>query len=159
MQAKLVEVFTRATARVFEAYFGEKPEHGSPTPLPKDASLEFDFSGLVGVAGEVRGLVVLSFQREEISRLLLAISNAPPASLDKSIRDFLGEFANVITGNTKKELGETISAFSLPRILEGRPHQPRWPAQEAEILQIPFAAKSARFALTLALKSADGVSP
>jgi len=155
MQVRLIEVFTRATAGVFETYFGEKPHGGPAISLPTNAALDFDFSGLVGVAGEVRGLVALSFQREEISRLLLATAVVKPESLEDAIRDFLGEFVNVVTGNTKKDLGETISAFSLPRILEGRPHQPRWPGLETELVQIPFTSTSGLFALTLALKSSQ----
>lgn len=153
MQTKLVDVFTRATAGVFETYSGEKPIAGEAATLPENAVLDFDFTGVVGVAGEVRGLVAISFQRGEISRFLLARTAALPESMNGAIRDFLGEFVNVVTGNTKKDLGETISAFSLPRILEGRPHQPRWPGKEMEIVQIPFTTRTGLFALTLALKS------
>ncbi len=155
MHNPTLEIFTQTVVGVFEDYFAEKPLPGKTTRLEPGAVLDFEMSGMVNTWGVQKGVVVLSFDRNVVHALVEKITTSTGINMKEVSRDFMGEFVNVITGSAKRHLEEKVLGFSLPHVMEGKPHKPRWPANQAVIEQVPFSFSGGTFALTLALGDND----
>lgn len=82
-------------------------------------------SGIVGFGGNYSGALVFQCSRE-LARSLTEQMLGPEAAADEaSLKDAIGEIANVVAGGMKQKLCATENLFdlSIPTIVEGNPHQ------------------------------------
>ncbi len=87
--------------------------------LKGDRVCSADVSGIIGFSGEAAGCVVISFASEVACK---AASKFACTEIDAKHPDFadaIGELANMVAGNAKKEFTDLNIQISLPSVVIG----------------------------------------
>lgn len=153
MNVKYIHPFIEATANCFHELFGFKPEVGNPYLIKKDDPHDWEISGVIGIAGQARGVVVLSFEAVLARKLASQLTGKTKASIDEDVIDTVGEIVNIIAGNAKKGLEEFKLMISLPSIVQGQKHQVGWPTNSIPIIGVPFSTPEGDFNLAVGLEN------
>ena len=133
--------------------FQLQPKALTPYMAKKDEILDWDISGIIGIAGEARGMVVLSFPAGLALDLTAQLTGEVRTSIDEDVTDTVGELVNIIAGNAKKGLEEFRLMISLPSIVQGKSHQVTWPSGSVPIITIPFSTTRGQFSLSVGLEN------
>jgi len=112
--------FVNSTMNVFSTMVKVKPEISRPH-LKEDAGTTYDVSGVIGFSGEVVGSVVISFELGSAQKLVSALVGADVAVDSPDFVDAVGEIANMIAGNAKKDLG-VMANIAIPTVIIGKAH-------------------------------------
>lgn len=118
MDVRLINPFVLAVKRVFETMVHVKVTVGKPY-LKSDHSPAADVSGIIGFSGDAAGCVVISFSQSVACK---AASNFAGIEIDQDHPDFadaIGELANMVAGNAKKEFTDLNIKISLPSVVIG----------------------------------------
>lgn len=119
MDVKFINPFIQSVVRVFETMVHVKMKVGKPY-LKTDSPPTADVSGIIGFSGDAAGAVVISFNNEVACR---AASNFAGVAIDTAHPDFadaIGELANMVAGNAKKEFTDLNIKISLPSVVIGK---------------------------------------
>jgi len=145
--------FIEAVEGAFQQLFQCEPEALTPYLVRKEEVLDWDISGIIGIAGEAKGLVVLSFPADLAKTLTTELTGAVKTALDDDVTDAVGELVNIIAGNAKRGLEEFQLLLSLPSIVRGPSHQVTWPSGPVPIITVPFSTPQGHFSLSVALEN------
>jgi chemotaxis protein CheX len=117
---KLILPFVNAVRAVFSTMVGVQTTVSRPT-FKAEPAPSYDVSGIIGFSGQITGSVVVSFQQSAALKLASAFAGVPiePGSAD--FADAIGELANMIAGNAKKDLGASAN-ISIPSVVIGPNH-------------------------------------
>ena len=149
MDIKHIDPFITATVGVFRDLFGEEPGYLNPYLLERGGTHDWEVSGIIGIAGDSRGVVVVSFAKSLAKALTAKLTGVAEAS-DEDMVDAVGEIVNIIAGNAKKGLEQYRLNISLPAIVSGTNHAISWPS-DTPIVGIPFKLKEGKFHLSVGL--------
>ncbi len=138
MAAKYIDPFIESTVNVLKELFGLDAEVQKPYLVKAEDSHNWDVSAIIGIAGEAKGAVVLSFT-ESLAKALTTrlVGQDTPVTRDM-ITDAIGEMVNIVAGNAKKGLEQYRLIISLPSIVKGKNHVIAWPARGIPIIGVPF---------------------
>jgi chemotaxis protein CheX len=117
MDVRFINPFIQSVKRVFETMVHVKMTVGKPY-LKNDAKAA-DVSGIIGFSGDAAGAVVISFANEVACK---AASSFAGIAIDENHADFadaIGELANMVAGNAKKEFTDLNIKISLPSVVIG----------------------------------------
>jgi chemotaxis protein CheX len=153
MDIKYIDPFIKATTNVFDEFFNITPDVQNPYLLDKDQDHEWDVSAIIGIAGEAKGAVVLSFSAELASTLTSRLTEKTIEEIDDDVVDTIGEVVNIVAGNAKKGLEEYRLMISLPSIVSGKNHKIAWPGKNAPVIAIPFKTELGDFNLSVILEN------
>ncbi|MBN1525070.1 MAG: chemotaxis protein CheX [Spirochaetales bacterium] len=153
MDIKYINPFINATINVFEDFFKITPVVQKPYIVKNNEDHEWDVSAIIGIAGEARGAVVISFTETLAALLTSKLVNRPVSSINDDVIDTIGEVVNIIAGNAKKGLEEYRLMISLPSIIKGKNHQLAWPVRNLPIVGIPFKTSEGPFNLSVGLEN------
>ncbi len=151
MELAHVEPFIDATVGVFRDLFGEEPEYLNPYLLDRGDAQRWDISGIIGIAGDSKGVVVVSMTDALASALTSRLVGHVVEPQDPDVVDAVGEAVNIIAGNAKKGLEQYRLSISLPSIVRGSDHAIQWQS-DIPIVGIPFKIPSGRFHLAVGLE-------
>ena len=116
-----------------------------------DEKHDWDVSAVIGIAGQTKGAVVISFTKKLATLLTSILVNKEITKVEADVVDTIGEVVNIITGNAKKGLEEYRLMISLPAIIKGNNHSVAWSSKTIPIIGIPFSTKHGPFTLSVAL--------
>jgi len=119
MDVKMINPFVHSVKRVFETMVHVKMTVGKPY-VKKDNHLPADVSGIIGFSGDAAGAVVVSFSNAVACK---AASSFAGIDIDENHADFadaIGELANMVAGNAKKEFTDLNIRISLPSVVIGQ---------------------------------------
>ena len=153
MEIKYINPFIEATKGVFYNFFKKTPRVKTPYLIRKEEPHKWDISAIIGIAGEARGMVVLSFTKFLATYLTSILVYREVKEIDDDVVDTLGEMVNIIAGNAKKGLEEYMLVISLPSIVSGTNHEIRWPGRTVSIIGIPFHTSYGEFTLSVGLEN------
>jgi chemotaxis protein CheX len=153
MNIKYITPFIEAVGGAFDQMFQIQPRALTPYLAKKEEILDWDISGIIGIAGEARGLVVLSFPAGLAQDLASQLTGTTKTALDEDVTDTVGELVNIIAGNAKKGMEEFRLLISLPSIVQGHHHQVTWPSGSVPIISIPFSTPRGQFSLSVGLEN------
>jgi chemotaxis protein CheX len=135
-----IKPFVDVCINVFKQFIGEDIAAKNPYFSEKDAITGGDVSAVIGLTGEARGAVIVTMKAPlafKLTDMLLGSENHK--EMDDDVLDAVGEIVNIIAGNVKRELEETMHMIiSLPTIIQGSNHVIKWPGNQPRILCIPF---------------------
>jgi len=120
LDSTLIMPFVNSTTNVFTTMMNIKPVIGKPH-LKDDAKTSHDVSGIIGFSGEIVGSVVVSFQMETAVKLVNALVGMEVDPKSPDFIDAVGELANMIAGNAKKDLG-LMASIAVPTVIIGKDH-------------------------------------
>jgi len=152
MERKYLDPFIDATVRVFEEFFNLTPTLKTPYLLDKQEAYHWDLSAVIGIGGDNRGVVVISFTEELAETLTTQLADMHGKPCMDDILDTIGEVVNIIAGNAKKGLEEYRLVISLPSIIRGNDHEISWPGKHTAIVGIPFQLPHGDFLLAVGLE-------
>lgn len=153
METRYIQPFIQTTRQVFEELFGSRPEPRNPYLIRREELAAWDISGVIGIAGEARGVIVLSFTESLARHLTERLTGRLPERLDDDVIDAVGETVNIIAGNAKQGLEQYKLMISLPSIILGGGHSIGWPHSPIPIVGIPFHVPEGAFHLSVGLEN------
>lgn len=153
MEIKYIKPFVEATEAVFIDFYNIKPELQKPYLVNKKEKSNWDISGVIGIAGEAKGVVVVSFSEDIAIKLTSILIGKQINSLNDDVIDSIGEVVNIIAGNAKKGFEEQRLMISLPSVIKGANHEIVWPSSSMPIIGIPFIIQEGSFHLSIGLEN------
>jgi chemotaxis protein CheX len=156
MDVRYVNPFITATVNALQTMAKLEPSRGSPFVKGSFQALA-DVSGIIGMAGEVKGAVVLSFPFSLAKKIYEAMTGESVPAGDPGISDAVGEMANMVVGGAKASLIEMGMDFriSVPSVVVGREHAISHKS-DAPCLIIPFQLGTDTFWVQVSMKMATG---
>ncbi len=146
-----VNPFVTSTMETFAKMVGVEAKPGK-LMLKKDAKLEYDISGIIGLSGNAKGMVAMSFPKHTAVAVCNKFMSADYNDLHRDILDAVGELVNIVAGYAKRDLTEFAINISLPSVIVGPNHQ-IIDAKDAVSFVVPFTCPLGPFHLAVSLKS------
>lgn len=150
MKAKYINPFLQATAGLFNDFLKISVQAGKPY-VNSDSQKLLEVSGIIGLAGETEGAVVISFARDTAINIMSEFAKKKFVALTNEVLDSVGEIVNIIAGNAKKDLEFWRINISLPGVIVGQENKIRWP-KGIPVITIPFNCSMGEFSVNVSLK-------
>lgn len=118
-----INPFLEGTIEVLTTKASVNPRPGKPY-LEKSNLAKGDVSGIIGLTGAIRGLLVLSFSAGSILKIVSNMLGEEMTSINGDVTDAAGEIANMVSGAARKKIeamGFILSA-STPTVVLGKEH-------------------------------------
>jgi chemotaxis protein CheX len=105
-----------ATREVFELMLSSKLEASTSDSIPA-----FEFTSMVGLAGELRGVLTLCCTEKSAALMASKMLGLAVEDVDEHIWDALGEITNMVAGNFKNKLPGISErcVLSVPTVITG----------------------------------------
>jgi len=136
MRVEFINPFVAATSDVFKTMLGCGLTRG-PLSLQHEHTPRHEVSGLIGLSGSWRGMVVVSIDRSTAISAAEAMLGVRPPELNGDVLDAVGELTNMIAGAAKTKLEEYKLTIGLPMVVCGKAQAIAFPSQ-AQPIVIPF---------------------
>jgi chemotaxis protein CheX len=150
MEALWINTFCTTTIEVFRTMFSIEAKPGTPR-LKGEPYTSADITGIIGFSGEAQGSIALSFPSDTALKMISTLVGAPMNNLDMEVADGIGELANIVAGNAKKEIQGIALSISLPQVVIGKNHV--LSVQSAiPVVIIPFSTPMGDFVVEFSLK-------
>jgi chemotaxis protein CheX len=150
VRAQYINPFLKASINLFKEYLGLQAVAGKPHLLEDPQDLDA-VSAIIGLAGDTRGAVVLSFSRETAIGIVSKMAGQEYHVLGNEVLDGVGELINIIAGNAKQDLLDFRIEISLPGVITGNSYKIRWP-EGIPVVAIPFTTELGPFTVNVSLK-------
>jgi len=124
MDVKCINPFMGAIKNVFKTMLNLDIQFGKPH-IKNQAETTHDISGIIGLSGDVVGAVIVSFPKLCAVKIASTFSGLTLTENDEDFSDAIGELANMIAGNAKKDLEGLNIMISTPSVVVGSGHQVR----------------------------------
>ncbi|VAX38252.1 hypothetical protein MNBD_PLANCTO02-3442 [hydrothermal vent metagenome] len=125
----LVNPFIRSTEYVFDAMLGLET-HFSELQEVTEGHQMYAVTSVVGLSGKnLTGSISISFQKCAALKVLELMAGIECDEVDESVRDAIGEMANMIGGQGKRDLSQYELQLGLPQVIVGEDYtvySPRW---------------------------------
>lgn len=122
MDVKYINPFVGAVRNVFHTMLGVEVKIGKPY-VKKDEEALADVSAIIGFSGDAAGCVVISFPMDVGSNCAGTFSGVEMDEGHPDFADALGELANMVAGNAKKDFEGVDISISLPSVIIGENHK------------------------------------
>ncbi|NVM22663.1 MAG: chemotaxis protein CheX [Desulfobacterales bacterium] len=147
MDVMLINPFINATLNVLETMAFIKARAGKPY-LKNDHMASGDVSGVIGLIGEVSGTISCSFTEKSILAIVSNMLGEEMKEMNDEIKDAVGEIANMISGQARRELeemGRPLEA-AIPTVIMGKNHSITH-MTISPIMAIPFSTEHGEFTI------------
>ncbi|HMW31186.1 MAG TPA: chemotaxis protein CheX, partial [Plasticicumulans sp.] len=115
-----LKVFVDHATHYFSAFAQEPAIVRVPYLISHDESLVYDYTGVIGVSGAFRGCVYFTAPARMMQYLLMTQGETEHSQ--EHCLDVVGEIANTLAGNARRELGSDFM-ISVPIRIAGKPEQ------------------------------------
>lgn len=147
MSEETLQVFIDGVVRYFEHTSDKEVHVGTPYLVSNKAPIAMDYTGLIGISGPTKGCIYFTAPSVLLKHLLLSIGETETNA--HYMMDLVGEVANTISGNARRELGKDFM-ISVPMVIEGKPSAIHLP-QKLRSYVIPITWKSYTAAVAICL--------
>lgn len=138
MKSDMINPFLEATINVISTMAMLTPKAGKPY-LKKNKMAVGDISGIIGMTGYAKGVVVISFSTGAICKIVGSMLGEEYTELNSDVSDAVGELTNMISGDARRglaKMGYTLEA-GLPTIVSGKGHEIE-SVTSGPVIAIPF---------------------
>ncbi|MEF3255721.1 MAG: chemotaxis protein CheX [Deferribacterales bacterium] len=152
MKAEYINPFIESTLSVFKTMVGIEPKKDN-VYIKKEEEPSFDISGVIGLAGQAVGSVVISLPEDLALSIVSKFLGEEKTKIDDDVVDAVGEFINMIAGSTKKVFSEKGLKFkiSIPNVIVGKGHKINRPSN-VPCIGVKFNVGDKSFVVEVALK-------
>jgi chemotaxis protein CheX len=109
-----LRTFIDGTTRFFETITSQPASVGSPYLVTDGKPGVYDYAGVIEVSGARKGIVFFTAPRGMLTVLLMRMQETDTS--EESMRDLVGEVANTISGNARRDLGKGF-VISVPSVV------------------------------------------
>jgi chemotaxis protein CheX len=113
--------FIKSVQNVFETMLQLPVQLGEPH-LKNNQSPAYDVSGIIGMSGDVEGVVVLSFPTTTAERVVSLFTGTELSQTHEDFADAVGELVNMVSGGAKAQFPGKHVAISCPSVVIGSDH-------------------------------------
>ncbi len=149
MDANLINPFLESTLHVLQTIASIKAEKGKPY-LKKDNVARGDVSGVIGLAGDMNGIISVTFTEKCILHIVTGMFGEEVKELNDEIGDAVGEIANMISGQARQKLeaiGTNLQA-AIPSVVMGKDHTISHLTKQP-IIALPFITEGGEFTIEI----------
>lgn len=122
MRADHINPFITAVKLVFETMLDTQVGVAKPRVKTGNQSTH-DVTGIIALAGEAAGSVAVSFPMTTAVNCVEAFAGLRIDQVNDDFTDAIGELANMIAGNAKKDLNNLKIDISIPTVVVGSGHR------------------------------------
>ncbi len=155
MDDRLIEAFRAATANTFRDMFGIEVAASKPTELTaKMEEHSWDITALVGMAGEVQGIVGIRLPGSVVSALLekSGIEVGDQGERSSMQSGLVAEMSNIIAGGAASSAEGLEFEIAPPVVVRGPNHRIDWPAI-GPVISMTFSSSVGPFEVAVCAKS------
>lgn len=145
MDEKDLQVFISAVGRYFQQMFHEDAVVDVPF-LQGDRKVILDFTGMIGISGTQKGAIYFTASTALVDEMLKHLKQD---ITDEKRGDIVGELANTISGNARREFGKEFH-ISVPMVIRGAIQALSFP-KRVQPFVIPFGWRSHKAYLIVGL--------
>jgi chemotaxis protein CheX len=152
MDVILINPFIEATLHVLTSMAFTKATVGKPY-LKKDDVAKGDVSGIVGLSGEARGTISVSFSEESILAIVSNMFGEKISEINDEVKDAVGEILNIVSGQARQKLetmGRTLKG-AIPTVITGKNHSISHITKQP-IVAIPFETDNGNFTIEVCIE-------
>jgi len=152
MDVKLVNPFIDATIHVLSSMAFTTAHVGKPY-LKKDNLVKGDVTGIVGLIGETRGTLSISFSEQSILSIVSNMFGEKITDINEEVQDAVGELLNIISGQARQKLeamGRLLKG-AIPTVISGKNHSITHITSHS-IIAIPFETDTGKFTIEICLE-------
>jgi chemotaxis protein CheX len=157
LSVEYINPFIQATVNVFKTMVFLEVIRGKPF-LKKPGGPKADISGTIGLAGKANGVVAVTFSKEIACKITSNMLGEVFTELNDTVKDSIGEIANMIAGGAKGIISEKGLNFkiALPSVIVGSDHTLSYPSS-VPCMVIPFTIDKivTPFHVEVCLKTAE----
>jgi chemotaxis protein CheX len=121
MDVRFINPFVSAIMAVFKTMVNTDVKVKKPYVMTEPGTRS-DVSGVIGFSGDASGCVVLSFPIEVACKAASSFAGVPIDENHPDFSDAIGELANMVAGNAKKDFAGMRVSISLPSVIVGKGH-------------------------------------
>ncbi len=147
MDVKIINPFIEGALHVLKTMASTEARAGKPY-VKKDRVAKGDVSGVIGLTGEAKGTVSVTFTGECILDVVSRMFGEEMEELNDEIGDAVGEISNMISGHARQKLeerGKSLKA-AIPTVVMGKDHTLSHMTNGA-VIAIPFTTDSGKFTI------------
>jgi len=147
MDAQLINPFIKATLNVLETMAFMKAAPQQPF-LKKDNVAKGDVSSVIGLSGESKGTISITFTEPCILSIVSNMFGETMSQINNEVMDAVGEIANMISGQARQVLegkGKVLYA-AVPTMIKGKDHSISHKTT-APIMAVPFKTEHGDFTI------------
>lgn len=155
MKIEYVKPFIESVETLFSTMLSSKVEKGN-IGVSKEKKSPFEITALIGLSGEARGTVELSFPETTALAMVSKMLMIDSKELDATTIDGVGEIVNIVAGSAKSKFvrgeGKPID-LSLPNVIVGDDYSVEYPSGTTWI-EVPFKSDLGAFNLRVTFEQA-----
>lgn len=152
MDVRYINPFIESTLYVLKTLASTSVNSGKPY-LKEGPVAKGDVSGVIGLIGEVKGTVSVSFEEASILPIVSNMFGEKQTELNDEIVDAVGEIANMISGQARQKLellGRNLKA-AIPTVIIGKNHTISHITNQ-KIIAIPFRTENGEFTIEVSFE-------
>jgi chemotaxis protein CheX len=152
MDVRYINPFIESTVHVLKTMSSITAKVGKPY-LKKNEVATGDVSGIIGLIGDVKGSISVSFKEECILSIVSNMFGETMTVLNDEVKDAAGEISNMISGQARQKLeimGRNLKA-SIPIVIMGKDHTISHITKD-KIIAIPFMTDNGEFTIEVSFE-------
>lgn len=150
MDRSYITPLISSVQRVFETMLQLPVTVGEPA-LQAPERTPYDVSGIIGLSGDVEGVIILSFPIAVAERVVSLFTGTDLNHTHEDFPDAVGELVNMISGNAKAQFPHKKISLSCPSVVIGRSHQV-FGSKDVVCVVLPCQCDVGDFAVELAVR-------
>ncbi|MGA2709924.1 MAG: chemotaxis protein CheX [Steroidobacteraceae bacterium] len=141
-----IRTFIEGTTNYFESSAHQTASVGSPYLVTDGKPGVYEYTGIISISGARKGIVYFSAPRGMLTVLLMRMQETDTS--DANIMDLVGEVANTISGNARKDFGRNF-IISVPTIVANDVEKITPPYARSYVIPINWRTHSAKLVVCL----------
>jgi chemotaxis protein CheX len=151
MNVAYINPFIAATINLFKTMIDLEVKPGAPQ-VKTEGKYSYDVSGIIGFSGDAQGSIAISFPKIVALKVVSKLLGTEIKVVGPEMADGIGEIANIVAGNAKKDLAEFNLSISLPNVVVGHDHS-LIGQHGIPTLIVPFSSQLGAFSLEVRMKT------
>ena len=141
-----LKIFIEGALRIFETLTSQAATVGSPYLVTDGKPGVYEYVGVIDITGVRQGIVYFTAPRGMLTVLLMRMQETDTS--DENMRDLVGEVANTISGNARRDLGKGF-VISVPNVITNTPEGVVTPHDRSFVIPINWRTHAAKLVVCL----------
>ena len=141
-----IRTFIEGTTAYFETSAQQSATVGSPYLVTDGKPGAYEYTGVIGITGARKGVVYFTAPRGMLTVLLMRMQETDTS--DENIKDLVGEVANTISGNARRDFGKNF-VISVPIVIAHDSEKVTTPHSRSFVIPINWRTHSAKLVVCL----------
>ncbi len=141
-----IRSFIEGATNYFEVAARQAASVGSPYLVTDGKPGAYEYTGIIGISGARKGVVYFTAPRGMLTVLLMRMQETDTS--DENIKDLVGEVANTISGNARRDFGKNF-VISVPVVIAHEYDKVTIPHSKSFVIPINWRTHSAKLVVCL----------